>query len=153
MHGANMGPTWGRQDPGGPPCWPHEPCYVGAYFNRTGTTFQGVPANTGLILSGEFWSHLKDTYHSSYHLWSSSHQILHEKIIQRVFDKNAFSHNFVNLEYRIRSIGLIVIFLFDLKHKINHGVHEMLHPKAKILLIRGRLGTSQIAPPIVLIFI
>ena len=25
VHGANMGPTWGQQDPG----WPHEPCYLG----------------------------------------------------------------------------------------------------------------------------
>ena len=25
--GAYMGPTWGRQDPGWPPCWPHDPCY------------------------------------------------------------------------------------------------------------------------------
>ena len=23
-----MGPIWGRQDPGGPPCWPHELCYL-----------------------------------------------------------------------------------------------------------------------------
>ena len=29
VHGSNMGPTWGRQDPGGPPCWPHVPCYQG----------------------------------------------------------------------------------------------------------------------------
>ena len=28
-HGANMGPTWDRQDPGGAHwCWPHEPCYL-----------------------------------------------------------------------------------------------------------------------------
>ena len=26
VHGTNMGPIWGRQDPGGPPCWPHELC-------------------------------------------------------------------------------------------------------------------------------
>ena len=26
---ANMGPIWGRLDPGGPPCWPHELCYLG----------------------------------------------------------------------------------------------------------------------------
>ena len=26
---ANVGPTWGCQDPGGPPCWPHDPCYLG----------------------------------------------------------------------------------------------------------------------------
>ena len=25
FYGANMGPTWGQQDPG----WPHEPCYLG----------------------------------------------------------------------------------------------------------------------------
>ena len=25
VHGANMGPIWGRQDPGGP----HVPCYLG----------------------------------------------------------------------------------------------------------------------------
>ena len=24
VHGANMGPIWGRQDPGGQKCWPHE---------------------------------------------------------------------------------------------------------------------------------
>ena len=33
VHGVNMGPIWGRQDPGRPPgwapCWPHEPCYLG----------------------------------------------------------------------------------------------------------------------------
>ena len=28
VHGANMGPIWGRQDPGGP-CWTHELCYLG----------------------------------------------------------------------------------------------------------------------------
>ena len=27
-----MGPTWGRQDPGGPHVgWPHDPCYLGSY--------------------------------------------------------------------------------------------------------------------------
>ena len=31
IHGANMGPIWGRQDPGGPQRWPHEPCYLGTY--------------------------------------------------------------------------------------------------------------------------
>ena len=31
VHGVNMGPTWGRPDPGGPPCWPHEHCYLGMY--------------------------------------------------------------------------------------------------------------------------
>ena len=28
VHGANMGPIWGRQDP----CWPHELCYLGTYY-------------------------------------------------------------------------------------------------------------------------
>ena len=28
VYGANMGPTWGRQDPGGP----HEDCYLGRHF-------------------------------------------------------------------------------------------------------------------------
>ena len=28
VHGANMGPIWGRQDP----CWPHELCYLGRNF-------------------------------------------------------------------------------------------------------------------------
>ena len=32
VHGANVGPTWGRQDPGGPQCWPHELCYLGGYI-------------------------------------------------------------------------------------------------------------------------
>ena len=27
VHGTNMGPIWGRQDPGGP----HELCYLGNY--------------------------------------------------------------------------------------------------------------------------
>ena len=27
VHGANMGPIWGR--PRWAPCWPHEPCYLG----------------------------------------------------------------------------------------------------------------------------
>ena len=27
--GANMGPIWGRQDPGVPHIGPHEPCYLG----------------------------------------------------------------------------------------------------------------------------
>ena len=34
VHGAHMGPTWGRQGPDGPPCWPHEPCYQGSSSNR-----------------------------------------------------------------------------------------------------------------------
>ena len=29
IHGDNVGPTWGRQDPGAP-CWPHEPGYLGS---------------------------------------------------------------------------------------------------------------------------
>ena len=29
IHCANMGPIWGRQDPGGPHGWPHELCYLG----------------------------------------------------------------------------------------------------------------------------
>ena len=31
VNGANMGPIWGQQDPGGPHVgpWPHEPCYLG----------------------------------------------------------------------------------------------------------------------------
>ena len=29
VHGANMGPIWGRQDPGGPHAGPHELCYLG----------------------------------------------------------------------------------------------------------------------------
>ena len=29
VHGANMGPIWGRQDPGGTPRWLHEFCYLG----------------------------------------------------------------------------------------------------------------------------
>ena len=30
VHGVNVGPIWGRQDPG----WPHEPCYLAkdSYF-------------------------------------------------------------------------------------------------------------------------
>ena len=29
VHGANMGPIWGQQDPGGPHVGPHELCYLG----------------------------------------------------------------------------------------------------------------------------
>ena len=29
-HGANMGPIWGRQEPGGPHVGPHELCYLGS---------------------------------------------------------------------------------------------------------------------------
>ena len=32
IHGANMGPNWVLSAPGGPPCWPHEPCYQGSYI-------------------------------------------------------------------------------------------------------------------------
>ena len=32
IHGANMGPIWGRQDPGGPHVGPHELCYLGYSF-------------------------------------------------------------------------------------------------------------------------
>ena len=28
VHGTNMGPIWGRHDPG----WPHELCYLGMYI-------------------------------------------------------------------------------------------------------------------------
>ena len=35
IHGANMGPTWGRQDPGGPHVNPHEPCCLGIYRSNT----------------------------------------------------------------------------------------------------------------------
>ena len=31
VHGTNMGPNWGRQDPGGAPCWPRELCHL-RYF-------------------------------------------------------------------------------------------------------------------------
>ena len=41
VHGANMGPIWGRQDPDRPhvgprwaPCWPHKPCYPGCCWRR-----------------------------------------------------------------------------------------------------------------------
>ena len=34
VHGANMGPIWGRQDPGGP----HEPCYLSSSQNIRETT-------------------------------------------------------------------------------------------------------------------
>ena len=33
VHGANMRPIWGRQDPGGAPCRPHELCYLGCRFD------------------------------------------------------------------------------------------------------------------------
>ena len=33
VHGANMGPTWGRSAPDGPHVGPHEPCYQGGYPN------------------------------------------------------------------------------------------------------------------------
>ena len=31
IHAVNMGPTWGRQDPGGPQCGPRDPCYLGMH--------------------------------------------------------------------------------------------------------------------------
>ena len=31
FRGGNMGPMWDRQDKGGPPCWPHELCYLGLF--------------------------------------------------------------------------------------------------------------------------
>ena len=34
VHGANMGPIWGQQDPGGPHVGPHEPCYLGCFHFR-----------------------------------------------------------------------------------------------------------------------
>ena len=34
VHGANMGPIWGRQDPGGPHVGPHEPCYLGLIADK-----------------------------------------------------------------------------------------------------------------------
>ena len=33
VHGANMGPFWGRHDP----CWPHEPYYLGQLFPFLGS--------------------------------------------------------------------------------------------------------------------
>ena len=30
VYGANMGPTWDRQDPGGPHVGPQLPCYLGS---------------------------------------------------------------------------------------------------------------------------
>ena len=39
VHGDNMGPIWGRQDPVGLQCWPHELCYVDIYLQGTGTVY------------------------------------------------------------------------------------------------------------------
>ena len=38
VHGANMGPICGRQDPGGPHVGPYEPCYLGYYTNVSQTS-------------------------------------------------------------------------------------------------------------------
>ena len=32
VHGANLGPPWARQDPGGPHMLAHEPCYLGEFW-------------------------------------------------------------------------------------------------------------------------
>ena len=37
VHGANMGPIWGRQDPGGP----HVRCYLGYHARHTGAVAEG----------------------------------------------------------------------------------------------------------------
>ena len=69
VHEACMGLTWGRQDPGGPPCWPHECCYQGPFYpaalNGSGVLLyperaagQKSPVNTltSIIFHGSFSS-------------------------------------------------------------------------------------------------
>ena len=45
VHGANMGPIWGHQDPGGPHVGTHEICYLGGsgnYFLHQITTWTNL---------------------------------------------------------------------------------------------------------------
>ena len=46
VHGANMGPIWGRQDPGGP----HEPCYMGCYHIKPWCVFLWYYSVVGYFL-------------------------------------------------------------------------------------------------------
>ena len=49
VHGANMGPIWGQQDPDGPHVGPHEPCYPGCFghhwYQINVTTFFSKTSN------------------------------------------------------------------------------------------------------------
>ena len=66
VHGANMGPTWGRQDPG----WPHEPCYLGIVILNI--HYDGLKMTSWLRCVLDFqhcvfvWSPLKARYKASF---------------------------------------------------------------------------------------
>ena len=65
VHGANMGPIWGRQDPGGP----HELCYLGRFsrnisipsLQSSGATFCHESRSSLICRSGPFLINLDDT--------------------------------------------------------------------------------------------
>ena len=60
VHGANIGPIWGRQDPGGPHVGPRELCYLG---RRTWKLHELICASV-ICLGGNYL--LNDPPHKSY---------------------------------------------------------------------------------------
>ena len=59
VHGANRGPIWDRQDPGGPPSWPHETIGQMQIHNEQTRLHEiwAYPLDPGLHLAVEFGKH------------------------------------------------------------------------------------------------
>ena len=54
IRGAYMGPTWGRQDPGGPHVGFHEPCYQGFYQGQPAACFGWIHTNSVELIADPF---------------------------------------------------------------------------------------------------
>ena len=71
VHEANMGPIWGRQDPGGPHVGPNEPCYLGTdvpFLSQVTATHLKIGTCRChlqmLVFNGDAWYALSLTFHS-----------------------------------------------------------------------------------------
>ena len=82
VHGVYMGPIWGRQDPGGPPCWSHEPWYLG----MSPLQWQHININATWLLNdplwgkstGDWWIHLTkgQSCRKSFYVMTSSCDVI-----------------------------------------------------------------------------
>ena len=58
VHGANNGPIWGTQDPGGP----HEPCYLGCHLVGT----KPLPEPMLAYCQLDSWEHISVKFESEF---------------------------------------------------------------------------------------
>ena len=96
VHGANIGPIWGRQDPGGP----HELCYLGkSFFRLTSkkhqrlvslTLCEGNPPLSGL--SSQTASNTENVSISRYHYKSEFGDFRNSKYVSQTKDTYRLYH-------------------------------------------------------------